>query len=190
MQEAMIDFGRVFKAERLAKKETDAKLKAASEQLEHDNAVLTQTYNDLRAETRTLQSEITILKTTGESLSQQKQLVGEELSNLKDTQAKLMQEQTALESQIQGKKADLSGLSEEFTTKQAEFEQELSILEAKKQKISQEIIDNKAKDEVVRENLSNWSKTLDEKDKNLRIREAKVAEKEKAIVRNYNLLNL
>lgn len=180
----------MYKVERIAKQEADTKLKAASEQLEHDNAVLTQTYNDVRAEVRTLQSEITVLQADIEKYTEQKQALNQEISELQNSRLSLLKEQTALEAQIQGKKADLNDLSEEFTAKKTEFEGEISLLEAKKQKISQEIIDNKAKDEAVRENLSNWSKTLDEKDKNLRIREAKVAEKEKAIVRNYNLLNL
>lgn len=165
-------------------------VKSQLNDIEHEKSVLTVSNNELRNENRNLQSEITVAKNDIETYSEHKQTLTKEIATLSVSKEQLDTDMIVLEGRFEGKTAEINQLEQDYTRKTDEYNNQLSILESQKQDIMQEIIDNRAQQDGVRDNLSKWSKTLDEKDKNLRIREAKVDQKEKSIIRNYNLLNL
>lgn len=167
-----------------------AKVDAEIGDLEHTKKVLTQTNTELVAENRDLGSEIAVRRADVLALQRSTELAETTVSELEGKKNRLVSELEALQEGVETATADLQALKGEFAARQTEINREVSILEARKQALAQEIMDNQAQDEKVRDNLAVWSKSLDEKDRNLRIRESKVNEQEKSIARNYNLLNL
>lgn len=159
-------------------------------ELEHNKRVLVQTNTDLSHENIELKSSITVNQKELSDTLVEKANTELAVTNLTENMKALLLEQTRLEDHIQSKSADLNTLNEEFSSKKAEAEKELSILEMKKRDQATEILENRAQDDKVRENLADWQRKLEEKDQNLRIREARNNEKEKSIARNYNLLNI
>lgn len=158
--------------------------------LEHNNKVLSHTNATLQDNNRTLESEIAVRQ---ESIDASK--IAEEALSVNMAELRIQQRQ--VEDYLVDSRLELASVTDELNrvkdtikTKTDQFDVDISILEQKKQDLAQGIIEDRAKDDKVRENLASWSKQLDERDKNLRIRESRVSEQEKAITRNYNLLNL
>lgn len=152
--------------------------------------VLVQENIDLTEENRTLNSSITVSKKELDKLEKLELAASERVAALKDQEIQVADDLSSLKDEIDQRQEALDGLTDDFNTKKDRYAAEILVLEGKKQDLSQEIIQNRAEDDKVRENLAVWQQQLEEKDKNLRIREARVSDKEKAIARNYNLLNL
>jgi chromosome segregation ATPase len=158
--------------------------------LEHDRRVLSRTNSTLHDDNRTLDSEIAIRQETIDSLKTVEEKLSSHIADIRvqqqQTEDTLVTSRLELEKQM----TDLQSLIESSAKQIDQFNTDISILEQKKQSLTQEIVENHAQDDLIRENLASWSKILEERDKNLRIREARVDQKEKSIARNYNLLNL
>jgi chromosome segregation ATPase len=156
----------------------------------HERDVLLETNGGLLSENRDLASEVVVKQKEVEHLKETEETINAAIvdaqvnvRNLRDDIDALTEEKVRYEDSI-------ASLEKVQTEKVDGYEKTIALLEAKKESLSKEIIENRSQDDKIRENLASWGRTLEEKDKNLRIREAAVAEKEKAIVRNYNLLNL
>lgn len=165
-------------------------LEQVIEDLEHTKKVLSNTNVVLQDDNRMLQSEITIARETLNGLNTDIGTLKEAIATAHEQKQRLEDEVAILQSQSDTLTQRVEQLQNDIRTKTEQYNTNIAILEQKKQDLTTEIVENRAADEKVRENLASWSKTLDERDKNLRIRESKVNEQEKSIARNYNLLNL
>lgn len=167
-----------------------ADLSTEIDKLERQKKVVQDTNNTLRGDNTALKSEIKIGRQELADLTEQKNGLWEIIAELTDSKDQLYEDidKATLDLALVHKK--LIDLEQEFESRKAEHDKEISMLELKKQDLSQEIIETRANDDKVRENLAAWQHKLDEQDKSLRIREAKAFEQEQAIIRNYNLLNL
>lgn len=81
-------------------------------------------------------------------------------------------------------------LEEEYATKSADKEAAQAIIDGKLLTSQQEWEQHQQEDTVVRNSLAEWQKRLEERDKNLRIRERKVEQGEGKLIQNSGLLNL
>lgn len=165
-------------------------LKDEKSDLEYDKKILQQTNADLTAVNLELKSEITVHKKDLAVLQEEEKTKSEIITDLKDQEKDLTNTANGLNEYIDKKQAESSEIEDTFIKRKAEIDKDISVLELKKQDLSQEIVENQSKQEKVRDNLAKWAKELDDKDKNLRMREARVNEQEKSIARNYNLLQL
>lgn len=160
------------------------------EGLDRDKKILI-TFNDnLLHENRELASQIAVAREEIDDLLKGEQSLKETIMGLETSITGLNSEKDELDDSIASKTGDLEQINNDFTDKKAELDNQISILELKKQDLEQFIMDNQTQQDKVRENLAVWENRLAEKDKNLRIREAKVDQKEKSLIRNYELLNL
>lgn len=182
--------GEVFFKQRDEQERYYSKVKAEIVDLEHTKKVLLQTNADLRADNQTLESTITVYKADVLSLEAEKTQLQEQVGDLTGQEVVLLDSIGNLTTSLQDARADLERLEIEFATQQQKYDNELSILSQKRDQLAFEIADMDKHNDVVRQNLATWSAKLEEHDKNLRIREAKVDEQQKAIVRNHNLLSL
>jgi chromosome segregation ATPase len=158
--------------------------------LEHSKKVLSKTNSSLEDDNRTLESEIVVRQENVDTLKTAKESLSVSIAEMRVQQQEVEDQLTEVRIVIKTKSEELLQLEGTIKEKTDQFNSDISILEQKKQMLAQEIVENHSKDTKVRENLASWSKQLDERDKNLRIRETKVNDQEKAIVRNYNLLQL
>lgn len=118
-------------------------------------------------------------------------------SDLKKTNSLLFSEELRLEDTIKEKKTVITELRQQIamvTTELAEQEtdkeKKLGLLNAKLLAVTTQIKQHIEEDMMIRRSLANWQKQLEERDQNLRMREAKVEQGEDKIVRNANLMNL
>lgn len=174
------------------KKEQTAEIVALDQSisdLEHEQKVLSHTNATLMDDNRALESDISVrqervdeLKTTNEKLSVN-------IAELNVQQEQVEDKLVHCQLQLKAIKEEIQRLESHIETQTEQFNKDIAILEQRKESLTQEIVENRINDDKVRENLATWSAKLNELDKNLRIREAKVSEQEKSIVRNYNLLH-
>lgn len=165
-------------------------LEHAIEMLDHDKKVLVVTNTGLQDNNRTLQSEIIVAHKTIDDLNTTIGILKGDLDSATEQKRLLEDSVITLQSQSDTLTTQVEQLQDDIRTKTEQYTTDIVVLEQKKQDLITEIVEDRVKDDKVRENLALWSKTLDEHDKNLRIREAKVNEQERSVARNYNLLNL
>lgn len=158
--------------------------------LERDNKVLQVTHATLQEQNTTLASEIEVRGDAVANLKRTEEALTGQIAELHIQDEQASDKLVAIRKECEDFDSRLSALSMQYDENMAKFIREIDLLELKKEALEREIIENRANDDAVRENLAKWQKTLDEKDDNLRIREARVNQQEKAIARNYNLLNL
>lgn len=158
--------------------------------LERNNKVLQRTHATLEEQNLVLSSEIEVRRETVGELKRTEEALTGQIAELQIQDEQACDQLVAVRKEVADLDSRLSALSLQYDQNMAKFVREIDLLELKKDALELDIIENRANDEAVRENLAKWQKTLDEKDDNLRIREAKVNQQEKAIARNYNLLNL
>lgn len=91
---------------------------------------------------------------------------------------------------LHAKEAALTTIEEDYAQKTAKREANIALLDKKLLTRAQELESFKGYEEETRQQLTETQKTLDERDKLLRIREAKVAEGEAKLVQHSNLMNL
>ena len=179
-----------FDVERSKQHKKALELEEAIAELEHLQKVLSLTNANLQDENRILESDIVVRNQTVSELKAVEESLSTNIAELNVQQGQAEDKVAALTLDIKSKSDELDVLKADAKTKIEQLNTDISILEQRKQNLAQEIVRNRAEDEAVRDNLASWSKKLDERDRNLRIREAKVGEQEKAIARNYDLLNL
>lgn len=85
---------------------------------------------------------------------------------------------------------DVQSLEVEHDEKVQDKEKSIALIDAKILESSQQLDLVQDKERLIRGDLATWQRTLEEKDKNLRIRERKVDEGENKIVNNASLMNL
>jgi chromosome segregation ATPase len=112
------------------------------------------------------------------------------LHELSEQKTSLNVEIGILQGQIAQKSQESGTLDRDLADKQTKIGGEISLLEQKKQKVIQDILERQGQDQKARQGLASWQLRLEEWDKNLRIREAKITEKEAMVSRNYDLLNM
>lgn len=174
----------------LLKKDKLDKLETEIADLDHEKRVLQQTVADVTTTNQDLRGEKSVLESEIEELKQVRQTLQADIGSLQTSHddykshiSELREEFSELEDKTHRFKEDSEAQEAELTTK-------ISMLEAKRTALIQDIEENRANDDQVRDNLAAWQKSLEEQDSNLRIREAKAAQQEKAIVRNYKLLEM
>lgn len=158
--------------------------------LEHNQKVLSHTNATLQDVNRNLNSEIVVHQDNVNTLKIAEESLSVNIAELHVQQQQIEDQLVSLRIEFEEKNKDFAQLQDTIEQKTKQFNTDISILDQKKQILVQEIIENHAQNNTIRENLASWNKKLDERDKNLRIREAKVNDQEKSIARNYNLLNL
>lgn len=123
---------------------------------------------------------------------------------LKDSKSTLEKEISGLDANKNTITTELSDLSSKFKREKGQFdtqlescrielkalEKDIELLTLKKAKITREMNENAKLDEIARERIANRLVLLDDREKNLRIREERVAQQEETISRNHTLLNL
>jgi chromosome segregation ATPase len=167
-----------------------SKLSVDIEELERAKKVLFQTNSDLSHENIELKSLVKINKEELSDITSDKETTLKDIVGLRETQTSIKGEISEDNETLKLQKTNLINLKEDIKQLEESWQTDLKTLEGKKQKLLQDIMSNQDQNNKVMENLANWSKKLEDKDENLRIREAQVNEKEKSIARNYNLLNL
>lgn len=166
------------------------RLRREIEDLQRDKKVLIQTNTDLTQENRELSSTITVNKKEVKSLEEDETALKESINTLTDDKKDLEETVKGLNDVIERKTTEFETLKDDFDTKKEQFDKDISMLEVKKKDLSQEILNNRAEDDKVRDNLALWEGKLNDREKNLRIREAQATEKENRIIRNHDLLNM
>jgi len=116
---------------------------------------------------------------------------------LKTERQRLSDEIAALKTDISNLKTDKTTLESDFNTTKQDYDKQIVLLEDKLRRLgaqcnaqAQKIIEESTDNDKIRDNLANMQKALDERDRNIRIREQKVTQSEGTILRNSNLLNL
>lgn len=123
-------------------------------------------------------------------LKQEKTTLQSDLSTLQQKNLLQKQESEDLERKITDNQATLTKLKADYEAIKKKNDYEITLQESKKRALEQENIEIQHSQEKIRENLASWQKTLEEKEKNLRIREEKADMQERAIIRNHKLLKL
>lgn len=179
-----------FFRHRQAQEDIVSKVEAEIEDLQYTKKVLLQTNTDLAIENRELKSAITVLQADSQMLKEDERELNKRLVDLREAEKTLAQQKSDLDAEIEDHENALESFVVEADAKRQQLEQSIVALELKKQDLANEIIENRAQDDKVRDNLAQWEQKLADSDKNLRIREARVNQQESAIARNYNLLQL
>lgn len=152
--------------------------------------VLVETNTRLVDENRDLASEITVREGRIVALKADEQDTAMRLAELTIRKQDIMDLLSLTERDLLEKTAKSEQLATDYEAENALLTSRLSILQGKLNDTAQQIIEHKADDDRVRDNLSVWQKKLDARDELIRVREQKVAQQEGAILRNSNLLNL
>jgi chromosome segregation ATPase len=179
-----------FEKQRTAQEHVFSKVEAQIEDLNYNQKVLFRTNASLQEENRVLTSELEINKETIEHLKRTKEELSSAIADLHIQDEQAADHLVELRHQEQELSNKIADLTTAFTTTESEYKDKIEDLKLKKHVLEQEIIQEQTKQEKEREELAVWEKSLQEQDKNIRIREAKIDAQEKSIVRNYNLLNL
>jgi chromosome segregation ATPase len=179
---------------------------------------LQQSINEATAELDTLETEIEAMKTTitavradlrttKAALKATEQQLAEvqgavaiaineksrlelEVSALETAKLQLIEDSASLDGQITGRKGELDTIEAEYAAKVADKEAAITLLDAKLLDRGNDIERLNHQEETLRQDLVAWQRRLEEQDKNLRIREAKVNIGEDKIVQNSQLMNL
>lgn len=167
-----------------------AELSSEIASLEREKRVLQTTNNTLREDNQSLISEIKVSQETLGGLRDDETTTKERLSDLANEEITKTDELDTLHGKIDQATTTLEKLNTEYDTNKGKYEQDIAVLEQKRDALITEITNNQEENDKIRDNLAAWAKTLEDKDENLRIREEKVNMQQKAISRNYGLLNL
>ncbi len=158
--------------------------------LEDKKMVLSRTHITLEEDNRTLESKISINNDTLDKLRSGVEALTAKFTDISIEKQQVETDFSKLEADYAKLQTDFTELQDKNDTAIKQYSDEIVILEKNKQDLVQGIIQQQQEDEILRKQLASWAKQLDERDKNLRIRESQVNEQEKSIARNYNLLNL
>lgn len=113
-----------------------------------------------------------------------------QVSELQDVKAQLKLDIAELNTELESKNARLGGLEATYTTKKTEKEAELLIIVDKLYAKTEELTKVEQIMDIERRDIASRQQALDERDKNLRLREAKARNDEESIRSNAGLLNL
>lgn len=143
------------------------------------------------------QDDLVITRKQQEEADQQLADVQQQRLVVEQSISKLTEEENRLLSSISDKEAVLYALEQQeisdrdaFVAAEALRSQKLKELDAKLLVVVDEINQNADEFNNTRDSLATWQKTLEERDKNLRVRELKVEQGEGKLIQNANLLNL
>lgn len=123
-----------------------------------------------------LNASRTALQTVIAELTEQKPVLEAEIADLSNRKAAIIGENVVLE--------------QDFKEKKAQKESDIATLDAKILARAQDIEERKREEMAVRSDLASWQKRLEDRDKILRLREAKVSVGEDKLLHNSTLLNL
>lgn len=85
---------------------------------------------------------------------------------------------------------DITELDNIYAGKEAEKQLQLDKLDKKVLRATQELDKAQGDQDITRDRLATWERSLETRDKNIRIREAKVSQGENRLLQNSELLNL
>lgn len=132
-----------------------------------------------------------------ERLAKENNQIVLQIDSLNSDAAALSQTNNVLQQDIAQSEALKMRLDEDIQTLESDYEQEKATKEVSISKLDVKLLDKSQeldliqdKERLIRTDLASWQRSLEEKDKNLRLREVKVEEGENKIVTNANLLNL
>lgn len=132
---------------------------------------------------------LSLEKCNGELLSKQHEIEAA-ISSLTEVQDKQKSEHISKLEEIERKVTEADDLLKRLTTQKEELTKSVEELTAEKKELSLSLVDGQAKARIEQDMIANRIKELDEREKNLRIRENKVELGEAKLIRNSNLLNL
>lgn len=194
----------LFVAEKKQQEDTIDYLKLEVGKLKTSKQTLSSTIDEMDATTRIAKSEllsinekITVVDDHAKAqeqrvlafTGQQKEL--EQSISLLDTRKNdLLGEVEELEGQLAEKKQSVAIQIDVLDASIEEKQRTMTVLDTKLVEIKQEMELQQAKDSLTRSSLADWQKTLEERDRNLRIRELKVEQGEGRLTQNADLLNL
>lgn len=149
--------------------------------------------NDLAA----ANSQLRGLMERSDQASGEVKAAGVQLQSIRQDTAAATEEKQGLEIDIDAFCATKDALSSQIATLYADYKQQVAskgktvaILEAKILDLSQKAEAFGSQEETTRQNLADWQRILEERDRNLRVREMKVEEGEGKLIANANLMNL
>lgn len=158
--------------------------------LEDKKAVLQEVNSTLSAHNLELESTNTVLNTAIDALSLTRNSLLSDNSTFEGQQKALTEEKESLETEIIDLNIEKATLIEVSEAKKEELDREIEHLSLTREGIAQEIIDSQEEQERAKSALADWHRDLGEKDQNLRVREEKLKQREKVIIRNSQLLKL
>lgn len=123
-------------------------------------------------------------------LEASKDLLQSEIGELSGDRSQLQSEITDHEAVKMRLIEDIRALEAEYERDKLAKDENIAKLNASILDLSQNLDLIQEKERLIRTDLATWQRSLDEKDKNLRIRELKVEQGENKIVQNAGLLNL
>lgn len=144
---------------------------------------ITEKHQALKKEVANLQQELANFNIEKDSVAINISALREEANDLKD-------QTTAKADKLEDIAIEISKLEEEFDSKKLQMTKDLELLQAKTNKQAQQLVESQANESKMRESLAYRQRELDERDKNLRIREARAEQSEAKIAQNANLLNI
>lgn len=167
-------------------------------------STLSITITDLETELENIQSEIKTRKETAESLDERIKMLQDKTDALIDGQKRLelansqlesrnrqlQEEQQTLVKEIEHTKTIAKTAQLKFDKDKKELDDLLALTEAALKEKQQEILAIRDEEALIRSDLAKMQRIQDERDTNLRMREAKVTQEESRIIRNSNLMKL
>lgn len=111
-------------------------------------------------------------------------------SSLTDIKTELQAEISTLETTKDAKQTALEDLIARYEAIDEEKQESLLLVNSKLLKDTQKLQEVQEKETTIRSELSVWQRQLEERDRNLRVREIKVSTGEDKLIQNSNLLNL
>lgn len=153
------------------------------ENIENSIQILTDRIPDLNREADEIGKTIISLNTD--------KLAAEQRVNiLSDEEIRLETSILVLQDAFKDWQQKLDGAQIEYATKIANKEEILKNLNANLLKITQELDEKQRIESSIRDELAVTHRLQDERDKNLRVREAKIEQGESKLIQNANLMNL
>lgn len=160
------------------------------EGLEHIRDALTSECGALAETRNTLTSDIKALDEDAQCRAAAKQALELSISALLNEEVEFKRRIGEFEERVSDWTERLKNVEAEYGSKSKDKQQTVRLLDAKILDMRQELEQSNLNDKLMQGNLAARVHALDEREKNLRIREAKVEMAEDKIVNNANLLNL
>lgn len=157
--------------------------------LEHNEALLGEN-KSLTDKNNKLEKVIEEQNTLLYSLKDERLTIASEISTLKEDKNVLTNTRDALKVDYHLLEENIKILKCEFESTKSKNEEQIAILTARKAQILTDIEVEQKKIENALHDIATRHKILEDRDQNLRIREAKVENGENSIMRNSELLNL
>jgi len=158
--------------------------------LHEEHGKLFATNTELAGQVSTLKAELESKTAEIGQLGEQKATLAVDILALSERKKGLAEDVSTFDVHVAKKKLESSDLEASAAQRLEGIEAAITTLEVKERDLSTRMVKSREEDDKVRASLALWQRKLEDQDKNLRIREARVTQQEESITRNHNLLNL